>query len=153
MAKIRARDTYFRSDSTFGDDEMQFSYVPRRDATDAIFVVCQLPGKYITANKLLYFPIIDHQKAPDRVLRKFIWWGVRGLVVSRNGLCVSSKECIPMPGVMCGPMVCTEKRCLSGLCPGGWGHSHMRVWHWRAVGSLLHRWPCAHCGHLEGVYL
>ena len=37
------------------DVNMQVGLVPGRGITDAIFVVCQLQEKYITANKLLYF--------------------------------------------------------------------------------------------------
>ena len=34
-------------------DEIQFGFVPVRGTTDAIFIVRQLQGKYITAKKLL----------------------------------------------------------------------------------------------------
>ena len=53
-------------------DEMQFCFVPGKGNTDAIFIVCQLREKYITAKKLLYFAFVDLEKAFDRVPRKVL---------------------------------------------------------------------------------
>jgi len=49
-------------------DEMQFSYVPGRGSTDAIFIVRQLQEKHIAAKKPLYFAFVDLEKAFDRAL-------------------------------------------------------------------------------------
>ena len=47
---------------------MQFSFMPSRGKTDAIFIVRQ--EKYNAKRKLLYFSFVDLKKAFDRVLRK-----------------------------------------------------------------------------------
>ena len=60
-------------------DNFQFSFVPGRGTTDAIFLVRQLQEKYLAANKRLYMAFIDLAKAFDRVLRKVIWWALRKL--------------------------------------------------------------------------
>ena len=60
-------------------DNSQFGFVP--GTRDTIFVVRQLPEKYLTANKKLYMAFIDLQKAFDRVPRKVIWWALRKLGV------------------------------------------------------------------------
>ena len=62
-------------------DDSQFSFVPGRGTTDAIFVVRQLQEKYLTANKRLYMAFIDLEKAFDRVPQKVIWWALRKLGV------------------------------------------------------------------------
>ena len=62
-------------------DNSQFGFVPGRSTTDAIFVVRQLQGKYLAANKRLYMAFVDLEKAFDRVLRKVIWWALRKLGV------------------------------------------------------------------------
>ena len=59
----------------------QFSFVPGRGTTDAIFVVRQLQEKYLAANKRLYMPFVDLEKASDRVPWKVIWWALRKLGV------------------------------------------------------------------------
>ena len=88
---------------------MQLGLVSGGRTTDAIFVVCQLQYKYIATNKLFYFAFLGLEKACDCVPRKVLWLALRGLG-SRNGLCVSSKACIPMLGVVCRSMVGTVRR-------------------------------------------
>ena len=51
--------------------------MPWRGATDAIFIVRQLPEKDLNKNKNLYFAFIDLEKAFDRVPRKVLWWTMR----------------------------------------------------------------------------
>ena len=60
-------------------DEIQFGFALGRCTTGAIIVVCQLQEKYITANKLLYFPFDDPEKVVDCVTRNVLWWAVRGI--------------------------------------------------------------------------
>ena len=62
-------------------DDSQFGFVPGRGTTDTMFVVRQLQGKYLAANKRLYMAFIDLEKAFDRVPRKVIWWALRKLGV------------------------------------------------------------------------
>ena len=52
-------------------DDSQFSFVPGRGTTDAIFVVGQVQEKYLAVIKRLF----------DRVRRKVIWWALRKLGV------------------------------------------------------------------------
>ena len=51
-------------------DEMQFNFVPGRDAIEGIVIAFQLHEKYITDNKQLYFASIDRQTAFDCVPQK-----------------------------------------------------------------------------------
>ena len=68
-------------------DEMQFTFVPGRGTTDAIFIVCQLQEKYIAAaNKQLDFAFVDLEKAFDRVPRKVLWWALRSLGVDKQAV-------------------------------------------------------------------
>ena len=46
-------------------DNSQFGFVPGRGTTDAIFVIRQLQGKYLAANRRLYMAFIDLEKAFD----------------------------------------------------------------------------------------
>ena len=62
-------------------DDSQFSFVPGRSTTDAIFVVRQLQEKYLAANKRLYMAFVDLEKTFDQVPRKVIWWALRKLDV------------------------------------------------------------------------
>ena len=48
-------------------DEMKFGFAHGRGTIEAIFIVSQLQEKYITANKLLYFAIVNLEKAFDHV--------------------------------------------------------------------------------------
>ena len=62
-------------------DAMQFGFMPGRGTADAIFIIRQLQEKYIAANKPLYFPFVDLEKAFDQVPRKVLWWALRSLGV------------------------------------------------------------------------
>ena len=54
-------------------DEMQFTFVPGRGTTDAIYIIRQLQEKFLPmqdlngANRTLYFAFVDLEKAFDRV--------------------------------------------------------------------------------------
>ena len=85
-------------------DEMQLGFVPGGGTTGSIFIVRQLQGKYIAANKLRYFAVVDPRKAFDHVSRKVLWWALKepqGCGVS----CVLFKACNPMPRVVCRSIV------------------------------------------------
>ena len=58
-------------------NEMQLGFVPGGCSTGSIFVVRQLQEKYIAANKLRYFAVVDPQKAFDHVSRKVLWWALK----------------------------------------------------------------------------
>ena len=60
---------------------MQFSFVPGRGTTDAIFIIRQLQEKYLAVNKPLCLAFVDLEKPFDCVLRKVIWWAMRKLGV------------------------------------------------------------------------
>ena len=57
--------------------ESQFGFVPGRDTTDAIFVICQLQEKYLKVSKQIYRAFVDLEKAFDRVPQKVIWWAMK----------------------------------------------------------------------------
>ena len=78
-------------------DGTQYGFVPVKAATNAIFIVRQLLGKYITANKPLNFAFINLAKALDHVPRSGGFWGAP---VSRNGLYVS-KLCAGQWSIQC----------------------------------------------------
>ena len=46
-------------------NDSHFGFVPGRGTKDAIFVVRQLQDKYLAANKRLYMPFVDLEKAFD----------------------------------------------------------------------------------------
>ena len=85
-------------------DVMQFGFVSDRGTTDSSLMVYQLQAKYITANKPLYVAFVDFDKAYDRVPSKVLWT-LMGFSVKKNGLCVSTRGCAPMPSAMCRSMV------------------------------------------------
>ena len=58
-------------------DDSQFSFVPGRGTTAAIFVVRQLQKKYLAANKRIYMVFVDPEKAFDIMPWKVIWWVLR----------------------------------------------------------------------------
>ena len=63
-------DSYIRE--MVNIDEMQFSFVPGRGTTEAIFIVHQLQ-KYLAANELLYFAFVGLEKVFDCVPRRVLW--------------------------------------------------------------------------------
>ena len=62
-------------------DERQFGFVPGRYTTDAIFIVCQVQEKGITAKNIHYVTFFDLAKAFNRVPRKVLWRALRSLGV------------------------------------------------------------------------
>ena len=62
-------------------DEMQCGFMPGCCTTDAIFILHQLQGKYMAANKPLFLAFFDLEKAFDRVPRKIIRWAMQKLGV------------------------------------------------------------------------
>ena len=97
-------------------DEMQFSFVPGRGTTDAIFIVCQLQEKYIAAKKVLYFAFVDLEKAFDSVPRRVLWWGWGMGCACHAGHVLQCPESCAGPwsaqrGVWC------RSWCASGFCP------------------------------------
>ena len=134
----------------------------RRGTIDALYDVRQLQ-KYIATNKLLYFAFVDLEKAFDHVSRKVQWWASRASG-SRNGLCVLSRACTSMLGVVCGSWTSTVRslawelvciralslaRCSSSWC---WRRFHLNsplVCH----GSFFTLLTQFHRRHQGGVYL
>ena len=55
---------------------MQCGLMSGRDTTDAIFIVRQLQGKHMAANKPLHMSLLDLEKAFDRVQRDVILWAM-----------------------------------------------------------------------------
>ena len=51
-------------------DAMQFGFMPGRGTTDAIFILRQLQEKYLAKQKVLYFALVDLEKAFDRAPRE-----------------------------------------------------------------------------------
>ena len=49
-------------------DIMQISFMPERGATDAIFILRQMQGKFLGKTKNLYFAFVDLGRAFERVL-------------------------------------------------------------------------------------
>ena len=60
-------------------DEMQCGFMSGRGTTDAIFIVCQLQEKHLTANEPLYMAFVNLEKTFDRVPQDVIWWAMRKL--------------------------------------------------------------------------
>ena len=146
-------------------DEMQFTFVPGRGTTDAIFIVPQLQEKYITAaSKRLCFAFVDLEKAFDHMPRKVLQWALRNLGVEEWAVrviqgYVPSRVC--MPGAMCRSMVNTmrsltwELVCIRALplthCSSSWCWKGYRA-SWCAAGASLCWWPGAHHRNSVGVY-
>ena len=62
-------------------DSLQFGFVPGRDTSDAIFIICQLQEKHIAANKPLYLALVDLEMDFDHVPRKGLWWALKNFGV------------------------------------------------------------------------
>ena len=58
-------------------NEMQFGFMPRKEAVDAIFIVKRIQEKYQNKNKKLYMCFVDMEKAFDRVPKKVMEWAMR----------------------------------------------------------------------------
>ena len=89
-------------------DNSQFGFVP--GTTDAIFVVRQLQGKYLAANKRLYMVFLDLENAFDRVPLKVIWWALRKLDVE-EWIVRLVQGCMQM----CGAMSVLERGTVKSL--------------------------------------
>ena len=86
-------------------DDMQFSFVPGKGTTDAIFTVLQLLEKFIAGKKNLFnFACVDLEKAFDCVPRKVLWRTVRSPGVEEWALQVIQDM---YSIVVCGSMVST----------------------------------------------
>ena len=55
---------------------MQFSFMPERETTNALFVV-QMQEEYGDKKKKLYVCFVDIEKAFDRVSRKEMKWAMK----------------------------------------------------------------------------
>ena len=69
-------------------DEMQCGFMSGRGTTDAIFIVCQLQEKHLTANKPLYMAFVDLEKAFDHVPQGVIWWATHKLGIDEWLVCL-----------------------------------------------------------------
>ena len=78
-------------------NKLQFSYVPERGNTDAIFVARPrtLQEKYRAADKPLYFAFIYLENAFDRAPREVLWWPFRSLGINDWAVRVN-RACMPM---------------------------------------------------------
>ena len=87
-----------------------------------VFIIRQLQEMYIAANKPLYFPLVDLEKAFDRVPRKILWWALRSLGVEEWAGCTChpghvygcQKPCPCQRSVQQG--VRGWSWCASGIC-------------------------------------
>ena len=113
-------------------DEMQFTFVPGRSTTDAIFIVGGQQMYITAANKKLQFAFVDFEKAFDCVPRRSCG-GPWGAWVWMNWLRMSSRACTPMPGAVCGLMVNTVKSLgWEFLCIGAPSLAHCSPsWCWK----------------------
>jgi len=62
-------------------DDMQFGFLKRKGATDAIFIVRQMQEKFTAKGEKLYFGFVDLKKAFDRDPREVIRWAMHKLGV------------------------------------------------------------------------
>ncbi|XP_065315412.1 uncharacterized protein LOC135924285 [Gordionus sp. m RMFG-2023] len=56
--------------------ETQFSFIPGRSTTDAIYAIWKVSEKYREKNKKLHMVFLDLENAFDRITRKLIWWAL-----------------------------------------------------------------------------
>ena len=62
-------------------DSMQFSFLPGKGTTDAIFIMRQVKEKHEVKKKKLYHAFVDLEKAFDRDPREVVRWSFRKLSV------------------------------------------------------------------------
>ena len=79
VMKVLERIVETQIRSSIKIDNMQFSFMPGRGTTDAIFIVRQLQEKFLAKNKNLYLAFVDLEKAFDRVPCQVLWWAMRKL--------------------------------------------------------------------------
>ena len=78
--------------------------MPNRGNTDATFILCQLPEKYLGKHKPLYFAFVDLEKAFAPALRKVLWQAIKTvgveewLIHSVKGIYENNKTCVYLNG-------------------------------------------------------
>ena len=83
-------------------DNMQFSFMPGKGTTDAIFIMRQVQEKHQAKKKKLYYAFVDLENAFDRVLREVVRWALRRLgvddvqctICKRNGFTSGEVVCV-----------------------------------------------------------
>ena len=78
-------------------DNMQFSFIPGKGTTNAIFIMRQVQEKHKAKKKKLYYAFVDFEKAFDRIPREVMIWASRKLCVDewliRTVMALSTEAC------------------------------------------------------------
>ena len=95
--KLHAKvlDSYIREMANI--NEMQLGFEPGGGTTGSIFVVRQLQEKYIAANKLRYFTVVDPQESFDHISRKVLWWALKEPQGCGMGCACHSRHVLQFP--------------------------------------------------------